>query len=233
MRVLMNFTAKMFLTAAALLGGTAFAGVYKWVDADGRVHYGDRPPANAGAQAVSVGAIPSGLEERLRALDPDFSITRLSGDLKETLVCGEFDAHGVRDAQPRFLPALKASGLAEVLPDEGQPTVRGQRAPFYDRDRCPPPAPQQRLAQRSYRIQFTPDAIAAYGNAGSGRGCRCNAPTAATCRSRRCIARAAASTSRNSGSCSRGRRRLHHRRWKLRRSRSATTSAHGCGAAQR
>jgi len=37
-------------------GGTAAAGVYKWTDAEGRVHFGDRPPAGAASETV---AIPS------------------------------------------------------------------------------------------------------------------------------------------------------------------------------
>ncbi|NIP46615.1 MAG: DUF4124 domain-containing protein [Gammaproteobacteria bacterium] len=36
-----------------LLGGAATAGVYKWVDESGGVHYADEPPEQSGAQPVN------------------------------------------------------------------------------------------------------------------------------------------------------------------------------------
>ena len=40
-----------FLTV--LLACTANAGVYKWVDDQGRIHYGDQPPENADTRTIS------------------------------------------------------------------------------------------------------------------------------------------------------------------------------------
>ncbi len=37
------------LTSAPVLGG-----VYKWTDTDGTVHFGDRPPADAGTESVDI-----------------------------------------------------------------------------------------------------------------------------------------------------------------------------------
>ncbi|MDI9246436.1 DUF4124 domain-containing protein [Marinobacter sp. CHS3-4] len=37
-----------------LLPLPVFGGVYKWVDADGRTHFGDRPPEQVSAQPVTV-----------------------------------------------------------------------------------------------------------------------------------------------------------------------------------
>ncbi len=42
-----------WLLLALLWAGSGYAAVYKWTDADGMVHYGDRPPAT-GAQAVDL-----------------------------------------------------------------------------------------------------------------------------------------------------------------------------------
>jgi glutaredoxin len=48
-------TASRFLLLALLIASTpASAGVYKWTDAQGRVHYSDNPPADAKAQQVKV-----------------------------------------------------------------------------------------------------------------------------------------------------------------------------------
>ncbi len=46
-----------FLIVALMLGAAATAiagGVYRWVDANGKVHYGDQPPAGAQAQQMKV-----------------------------------------------------------------------------------------------------------------------------------------------------------------------------------
>jgi hypothetical protein len=47
---------KRLLLFAALIAwsGLASAVVYKWVDADGKVHYGDRPPDGVHAQVVEM-----------------------------------------------------------------------------------------------------------------------------------------------------------------------------------
>ncbi|MDX1754578.1 MAG: DUF4124 domain-containing protein [Marinobacter sp.] len=45
------------VVAVLLVWGSAVlvhAGVYKWTDADGRVHFGDRPPASAEAEPIAV-----------------------------------------------------------------------------------------------------------------------------------------------------------------------------------
>jgi glutaredoxin len=45
----------MLVVIGAVCSSAAFAsGVYKWTDADGRVHFGDRPPADAAAEEVKI-----------------------------------------------------------------------------------------------------------------------------------------------------------------------------------
>ncbi len=52
------------LLAVALVGaGPAAAEVYKWVDKDGRTHYGDRSPRD-GAEVVGIDAGPDAAERR-------------------------------------------------------------------------------------------------------------------------------------------------------------------------
>lgn len=49
MRILGGSAALML---ALLIGVPAMAGIYKWIDADGTVHYGDRPPGTGDAVEV-------------------------------------------------------------------------------------------------------------------------------------------------------------------------------------
>ncbi|MGD2081980.1 MAG: DUF4124 domain-containing protein [Chromatiales bacterium] len=43
-----------FLLSAVVCSSTLGAGVYRWVDEQGRTHFGDRPPVSAEAQAVDL-----------------------------------------------------------------------------------------------------------------------------------------------------------------------------------
>jgi len=55
------------LLAVLCVAAPVSSEVYRWVDADGRVQYGDQPPAGAGAERVEVGAeksVSGDLEER-------------------------------------------------------------------------------------------------------------------------------------------------------------------------
>jgi len=58
----------VLLAAACSLASTAaLAEVYRWVDADGRVQFGDRPPADAEAEPLDVGSgksVSGDLDER-------------------------------------------------------------------------------------------------------------------------------------------------------------------------
>ena len=60
---------RCLIRAAALLGGllsvspTGADGVYKWVDEQGEVHYGDRPPVDATANEVEIEDRPGPAED--------------------------------------------------------------------------------------------------------------------------------------------------------------------------
>lgn len=48
----------LVLISLCLIPFSVNAGVYKWVDANGRTHFGDRPPAEASSSEVSVKTAP-------------------------------------------------------------------------------------------------------------------------------------------------------------------------------
>lgn len=45
------------LVVALLVSAPAFAQIYKWVDAEGKVHYDSRPPANVKAEPITDGKV--------------------------------------------------------------------------------------------------------------------------------------------------------------------------------
>ena len=60
------------LCVSVLLVSTGHAAIYKWTDEHGQVHFGDRPPAESGAQSVRVrksGASSAASEEAGSRLD--------------------------------------------------------------------------------------------------------------------------------------------------------------------
>lgn len=63
-----EFCVKSFLLllSVCLLPLPASAGVYKWVDANGQTHFGDRPPAQADSSEVAVDARPAEVDATAR-----------------------------------------------------------------------------------------------------------------------------------------------------------------------
>ena len=55
LRILLPALVLLLSVSAGSHGGDA--AVYRWVDADGRIHYGDKPPP-AGAERVNIGPAP-------------------------------------------------------------------------------------------------------------------------------------------------------------------------------
>ena len=52
-------TASVFGVVAALAGTASIAAMYKWVDENGRVAYGDTPPAGVKAERMNSGPGPA------------------------------------------------------------------------------------------------------------------------------------------------------------------------------
>ena len=58
----MTWSARVLLAmglAGGVLAGPAAAEVYRWVDEQGKVHFGDRPPATAPAEALDLDVPPA------------------------------------------------------------------------------------------------------------------------------------------------------------------------------
>lgn len=49
-----TIVAALSVAALAAAGSVGAAGVYKWTDADGRVHFSDNPPANSDAEELKI-----------------------------------------------------------------------------------------------------------------------------------------------------------------------------------
>jgi hypothetical protein len=146
--------------------------VFKWVDKDGAVHYGDRPPDNAGAQQVNLNTMPLALQSRLRSLDPYFVITKFGGDTNLGYVCGEFDPDSANAAsgnsssayvEPQFPSQVEATNLGNIL---GATTSRYTRSYNYnyDYEKCPRASYNEMRHKRflMYEIRFNQEAVRAY-----------------------------------------------------------------------
>ena len=63
---------KHLLIPILLISSTSFAaGIQKWVDEDGQVHYGDSPPAKAQTESVRVSRPPSNPGKPLPKFSPE------------------------------------------------------------------------------------------------------------------------------------------------------------------
>lgn len=131
------------------------ASVYKWVDADGKVHYGDRPSTDQAQIAVDASIIPSALQNRLRNLDPHFTITKFSGDTKFGVICGEFNPDITDTQEPHFPVALDASGLGLIRTRSGysqdEERAKQRYQSSYDNSKCPSIVKYDNNACRAFR----------------------------------------------------------------------------------
>lgn len=53
------FLSSCFLLALSLPGSPAFAEIHKWIDADGNVQFGDRPPSDRNTETIAAPKSPS------------------------------------------------------------------------------------------------------------------------------------------------------------------------------
>jgi hypothetical protein len=97
-----------FALALAIAPVTAMAEIYKWVDADGSVHYGDTPPARSknvrvvGKESGSVSVVPGIPKEemdRLREREHQARLLRLEREVEELRAREQARAH----AQPEVV----------------------------------------------------------------------------------------------------------------------------------
>ena len=57
-RVIAAAGAAALLGATTLIGTAEATGIYRWVDADGTVHFGDRPPPDYPVEQIQIQAMP-------------------------------------------------------------------------------------------------------------------------------------------------------------------------------
>ena len=166
-----------WIIAAATLAvsATAGAGVYKWVDKDGKVRYGDQPPPDQDAQAreINTSAIPLALQERLRQLDTTFSIKRMTGNLETAWVCLTRGADDGRE--PAFVTAFAYARLGTIKQSYNNSEVEYDYDQYGSRrlrrgqsqERCPKQAPGATEDRRLevYEIRFDPQAVSRYRSA--------------------------------------------------------------------
>lgn len=98
---------KLALALALVVSGQASAKLYQWTDENGRVHFGDRPPAEQEASAISVEAEPERERFRLTIEASEFS---LSPQAMERVERGLAEIHYTY----RNIFRLDVRGLAEV-----------------------------------------------------------------------------------------------------------------------
>jgi len=131
---------------AILMAGGALAQAYKWVDANGVVHYSDRPQPGAeeiqlpqsgrsntfNRRAVSPAVQPETQDDDANQPEPPFayeSIEITAPSPEETL----WNIEGTLDVVINVQPALRQEHSLRVFFDGGEPiTVRGSRLQIPD-----------------------------------------------------------------------------------------------------
>ncbi len=108
-------SAAAILALGCLVASGAWGGVYKWVDKQGRVHYGDSPPLDQPAETVRTPPPPSD-EEVLRAQSRLDGIVEREGAARAEAQQREQEAAaGARDEAQRQARCLTARRDLHVL----------------------------------------------------------------------------------------------------------------------
>ena len=137
------------LLLAAFLATGAFAQVFKWVDENGKTHYGEKPPPGVkatelGVPAASPGQAPAASTPDWKEKDLEFKKRQIERERKEN----------VDEATKRRRTAVRASECAEARRrlsrlQEQIPLYtrdsKGDRTYLEDKDRPGEVAKQQRL----------------------------------------------------------------------------------------
>jgi len=126
------------------------------------------------------------LQQRLRSLDPYFTITKFGGNANIGYVCGEFDPESMGGAEPQFPAQVENTNLGSITVNGRAATIvqysRNRRAattttttfyvPYtgYDGGKCAwTPARDPKIQRRGYEIRFNKETVRAYQSpAGSG-----------------------------------------------------------------
>lgn len=122
-RALISGVARAALMAAMLCGAGAQAQIYKWVDAQGRTHYGEKPVDGTPATAIAAPPPPS---EPARSNNPE-KWKELERDLRTR----RLDKERAEDAQQKKNSAERKRECAKA---QRQITVLERQAPVFSRD---------------------------------------------------------------------------------------------------
>ena len=129
---------RWLLVAVVVAGPLAQAGVYRWVDGNGRVHFGDRPPSGAGEEVTLPAAEPPRrtVEEQRREEERRRTQQRLldlyQDERRAAAAAREQERREeavrerrCREAQKRLAGYERAQGLYERLPDGSRRYLSG------------------------------------------------------------------------------------------------------------
>jgi hypothetical protein len=115
---------KRLLLFAALIAwsGMASAVVYKWIDAQGKLQYGDRPPDGVHAEVVELLGTHSGISHNAPASSPLPKVANSSPKADDTKAAVDQDVAATRDkqctdAQDRYKKLIEGRRIYKTGPD--------------------------------------------------------------------------------------------------------------------
>ena len=119
----------IFLIIALLLASTALAQAYRWVDEDGVVHYGDRPPPDAETPAEAI-VLPEANVTSVRKYERPAQESSSNGGANET--AGAFRYESLEVASPSAEETLwNIEGVLDVSLDLRPAIQRGHKVRVY------------------------------------------------------------------------------------------------------
>ena len=119
----------IFLIIGLLLASTALAQAYRWVDEDGVVHYGDRPPPDAETPAEAI-VLPEANVTSVRTYERPAAESSSSDDANET--AGAFRYESLEVASPAAEETLwNIAGNLDVFLSVTPAIRRGHKVRVY------------------------------------------------------------------------------------------------------
>ena len=119
----------IFLIIGLLLASTALAQAYRWVDDDGVVHYGDRPPPDAETQTETI-VLPEANVTSVRNYERPAEESTSNADANET--AGAFRYESLEISSPAAEETLwNIAGILEVSLSVTPAIQRGHKMRVY------------------------------------------------------------------------------------------------------
>ena len=119
----------IFLLIGLLAASTVLAQAYRWVDEDGVVHYGDRPPPEAETPAEAI-VLPKANVTTVRSYERPTTASESDGDTGQTQ--GPFRYESLEVASPSAEETLwNIAGVLEVTLNVTPAIQRGHKVRVY------------------------------------------------------------------------------------------------------